>query len=876
VFVSDSSIVKIAIQNYVKLFENGFEKFHYIAKHYIIVENEKKGLLSPQGKKIFDTQFDEILFADTNFVKYKFLLKKNDKWAIADTIGNVLTPFQYKKIILTETGCFIVTDSTGTYILKSDLKLLSKKKYTEILMFNNGFSIVKSDSLLGIIDIKGNEIVKPFYDFIGWKQDSLNTKLFVNNKIQTRKNGFWGMLTDKGKILIPNLYNEILPENELYIPVNGVEYYGYHPEGVWGFYDTKGVLKVGLRYDKLDTEFKGGIAVVGYYMMQKIKPAELEIRLGLIDKSGSELTGFIYKQITKLTNELFAVQNNKNLWGFCNSRGKLIHECKYEEYIVLNEKQIKVEKFGKWGVVESYGKVLYEPKYKTIQKDSTGWKVEQFNSYSIYRDSLGFAKHEFDYFNSAAVDLFIFGLNGYYGLIDTKGNVILKNSYTQIDPFKHGISVVKINGKYGVINKSGKYVLEPEFEFIERDTLGFLRIKGKEIHDYGHVKVVVSEIPRWGIYDSLGQTVLEIKHSNILPQTEGIFPVKRGNLWGYFNINDDQIIPFQFTTANHFKHGLAIVNKDNLELLINKNGEVVNQIHYDSLGILGPQTILFLKNNKYGLINHIGVQILEPCYESYKLVASSVILFKELDSLKTLVNFSGTAFWAGFTDSISENWIEDMLVFKSDTAWRVYNKNGKQVLPHKPHYEKIEEYSNEYARMTYGGKLGFIDKNGKLRISNQYDEIYHFHEDMCAFKLLGKWGYIDKAEHIWTQPFYEKVLDFQGGLGAVFKNGKWGFVDKLGKEVTKLLYSEIRYDGRGFYAVKRNNHWGMVNATLGEFLFTKYDEVQMLGDSYVKITSEGKFGAANLKGELIVPFEYDAIEYDDFNKTVLAIIKPKL
>jgi len=91
--------------------------------------------------------------------------------------------------------------------------------------------------------------------------------------------------------------------------------------------------------------------------------------------------------------------------------------------------------------------------------------------------------------------------------------------------------------------------------------------------------------------------------------------------------------------------------------------------------------------------------------------------------------------------------------------------------------------------------------------------------------------------------------------------------------VTKLLYSEIKYEGEGFYSVKRNGHWGMVNSTLGEFLFTKYEFVAMLGDSYVKIGSEGKFGAANLKGELIVPIQYDSIDYDEFNKTVIAIIK---
>jgi hypothetical protein len=875
VFVADSAIVKIPIHGYEKLFENGFDAFHYIDKNYIVVHQQHTGLLNPAGKLLFPTIYNQILWADSSKIKHRFLVEHNGKWAIADTSGTLLTTFQYSTIVPSENAYFQVKDSTGTYFLKADLQPLFKQRYTQCLGYNQGYALVAKDSLWGIIDLTGKEIIAPIYQYIGWKQDSLKGKIFINNKVQTFKNGFWGMVSNKGKVILENKFNEILPASEGFIAANGIEIYGYHPDGVWGFFDLKGKSVVSLRYDQLVQSFSHGVAIVGYYMMQKIKPAELEIRVGLIDQSGRALTGFLYKQIIKITDQLFALQNNANQWGFCDAKGKIVHACTYDEYVVLNNNEIKVEKFGKWGVVEANGKVLYEPVYKTIVKNGTAWQVEKFNAYAIYRDSIGFAKHEFDYFKSAAPNMFIFGLNGYYGLIDTKGNVILKNAYTQIEPFQYGFSVVKINGKYGMINKAGKYILQPEYDYIEHDTLGFLRVKGKEIHDYGHVKVVVSEVPKWGIIDSLGHTILEIKHTNILKQKEGIFQVKRGNLWGYFNMMDDQIIPFQFTTTGPFRHGLAIVNKDGEEVLINKNGEVVNKTSYDSLGILGTHTILFLKDNHYGLIDEHGAQLLAPCYQAVKQVASTVLQFTEMDSIKTLVNFNGLAFWGGFTDSLAENWNEDMLLFHGDTAWQVFNKHGKQVLPLKPRYEKVEQYSNGYARMTYGGKLGFIDTNGKLRISNQYDEISHFHEEMCAFKLLGKWGYIDKAEHIWTQPYYEQALDFQGGLGAVYKNNKWGFVDKNGREVTKLLYSEIRYDGQGFYAVKRNDHWGMVNCSLGEFLFTKFEQVEMLGDSYVKIGAEGKFGAANLKGELIVPIQYDSIDYDEYNKTVIAILKPQ-
>ena len=47
------------------------------------------------------------------------------------------------------------------------------------------------------------------------------------------------------------------------------------------------------------------------------------------------------------------------------------------------------------------------------------------------------------------------------------------------------------------------------------------------------------------------------------------------------------------------------------------------------------------------------------------------------------------------------------------------------------------------APVKVNGKLGFIDKSGKLVIDAKYDEAENFSEGLAGVELNGKWGYIN-------------------------------------------------------------------------------------------------------------------------------------
>ena len=56
-------------------------------------------------------------------------------------------------------------------------------------------------------------------------------------------------------------------------------------------------------------------------------------------------------------------------------------------------------------------------------------------------------------------------INGKYGLIDTKGNIVIAPIYDDTLIFREGLAKVGINGKYGFIDKKGNIVIAPIYDF---------------------------------------------------------------------------------------------------------------------------------------------------------------------------------------------------------------------------------------------------------------------------------------------------------------------------------------------------------------------------------------------------------------------------
>lgn len=103
----------------------------------------------------------------------------------------------------------------------------------------------------------------------------------------------------------------------------------------------------------------------------------------------------------------------------------------------------------------------------------------------------------------------------------------------------------------------------------------------------------------------------------------------------------------------------------------------------------------------------------------------------------------------------------------------------------------IEESNRKLFCVTLKGKIGFIDRDGKIVIEPTFENAFPFTEGLAAVQRIGKWGFIDETGREIIQPQFDNVGQFSDGL-ATFSDqrrpNKFGYIDKSGRVVIEAKY----------------------------------------------------------------------------------------
>lgn len=217
----------------------------------------------------------------------------------------------------------------------------------------------------------------------------------------------------------------------------------------------------------------------------------------------------------------------------------------------------------------------------------------------------------------------------------------------------------------------------------------------------------------------------------------------------------------------------------------------------------------------------------------------------------------------------------------------LYDSNGELLS-----YDKINFLSNDRFVVVSEGNYGIVDKSGNIIVPIIYDFI---HPELLNKKLVvvvkhNKLGLLDVNSNKVVIPMdYDTTItvdDFEmmgtryGGY-RLKKNGKWGIVDINNKIIVPFKYDGLFGSGDGFIQdneifvvpsadetwkpqglayIKNNEKWGLINIKTGkETMPCIYDRLRYYDKNIIKVTKNGKSGIINSKGDVVVPFEYDAL-----------------
>jgi len=421
--------------------------------------------------------------------------------------------------------------------------------------------------------------------------------------------------------------------------------------------------------------------------------------------------------------------------------------------------------------------------------------------------------------------------NDKYGIIDFQGKKITKAIYDSVESllYKEGCLLVKQADKYGIINIKGKVMVDAIYDSISAD--GYYDEEGKYKKAGFIVGTKQDEGYRYGYIDNNGKVVLDVQYNEIARITE---------------ITQDNEL---YLLA--LKNGQAGIYKNNKQIIKHSYEE----IEYNKQS----QLFIVQKNNKQGVINKQGNEILQTQYD-YIMISSNII-FAEKDG--TTITFDENGNEKNFENNIIKYNTENENYFITTNEQElsgIVDKEGKIVL--KNEYLSIEYAFLDFFIVTKDGKVSLIDAKTKQEIISNYNVIQKVeNKNIIQAITLDPYTIEIYNENI------EKVASMKEANLKVEEN----YIELSSKNERKYFSSngnEINntdiFKNLELYAyTKENGKWGFKNKEQNVVIEANYDMVTELNNyGFAGIKKDGKWGVINKKGEVIVEPTYE-IEWDD-------------
>lgn len=332
--------------------------------------------------------------------------------------------------------------------------------------------------------------------------------------------------------------------------------------------------------------------------------------------------------------------------------------------------------------------------------------------------------------------------DGKWGYINESGKVVIKSQFDDAKPFYEGLARVKVEGKWGFIDPTGKFAISPQFE----------------ISPYG----------------------VGANGSN-LDFHEGMAAVslKQGEKWGYIDRSGRIVIPPKYDSAHQFSEGLASVGNNYSETVGNA-----------SAVYLGGAARYIDKSGRVRALPIVGETFSEglalasvprkrPPTEESDLTEEQKIGYID----KTGHFQIAPRFWAPY--KFAEG-LARVRAYDRD-LWGYIDHTGTMIM--KMQYEDAGDFTEGLARVKLYGRMGFINKSGRMAIRPAFALVGNFsgglasacvEDDTALFHV--KCGYLDKSGGWAIAPTFTFMLgDFKGSLALACTEKTCGYINRKGK-----------------------------------------------------------------------------------------------
>lgn len=460
--------------------------------------------------------------------------------------------------------------------------------------------------------------------------------------------------------------------------------------------------------------------------------------------------------------------------------------------------------------------------------------------------------------------------------------------------------------------------------FIKLSFIFFLLFSCNKINDKNQSSIYTRILGdnSWGYSDDKGNIIIPVgKYKFLNPiDNQGMILAQLGNKYGYIDINENIIVPFEYDDIGLFSEGLAFVKRNNKFGFVNRKGYLVIPIQFeDESNFNNSGLALVQKRGRFGFIDKQGKEIIPIIYQKAEeaTIDDLVILCKNgkwafynkkglqktdfvfdeiIVTSRVLNNQNETTFWQNGLILVKKNGqtgylnkdLKEIISFgkyhsgegfnqkrlaivSKNSLYGIINEFGKEII--KTEYDTIEhpvEYYNESDIFVGQKKSYFVlfdEKGNKVA-----DKIKEFHFDGCQFQneykkiyqiksLDGLSGVIDNKGNSMIPCIYEEIEDFHGDNNTVVKyKGKFGIIASNNNIVYPIDNDYIdSWKESDYYIISKKQKTGMLDKNLKLVLNFDYQDLspcQYDNNNRFIAKQNDKYGVINKNGNIIIPFEY--------------------
>ena len=340
-----------------------------------------------------------------------FIFEEKGKLGLVDLQGKTVLAPTFNSIKEKQPYFFACSKAKGCWVYNENLQLVLKGAYNSIELGCEGQFIVEKNGKYGVVSEKGAVILPLKYSEINSNKNGYTVTL--NEKM--------GLFNSEGKEIIPISYRWIYTDKiDDNIPIAA------KLDGKEGYINTKNEWVIPPTYRDAFA-FRQGVAIVKKgrnYMCINLKGEAViqDFDNYVIEPSDNTYIVGVRKECKYMVYDL-----NGNLLdtydGFINNWS--------------DDAIFAVKKGGKWGYIDGYGKVIIPLEYEEVGDFSEGLAA-------VRKDNK-------------------------WGYINPKNEVVIPIEFTnrEVSYFKNGVAKYYTDSGIGLINLKGEIIAEPKYDSIE-------------------------------------------------------------------------------------------------------------------------------------------------------------------------------------------------------------------------------------------------------------------------------------------------------------------------------------------------------------------------------------------------------------------------